>query len=75
MERSVEFSELCNGSFQNQTTSCFPSGKSAASRKRGIAAALQDATNIVYTTISTQMNLCRMKWAIGTGVALIFIFL
>jgi len=36
-----------NGSFQNQTTSCFPSGKSTASRKRGIAAALQDATNIV----------------------------
>ena len=43
----MEFSELCNGFFQNQTTSCFPSNKSTASRKCGIAAALQDATNML----------------------------
>ena len=42
----MEFSELCYGSFQNQTISSSPSGKSMASRKHGIAAALQDATNM-----------------------------
>ena len=47
MEHSVEFSKLWNSSFQNKTTFCFPSGRSTASRKRGIAAALQDATNML----------------------------
>ena len=40
-------SGLQTGSFQNQTTSLTTVPKSRASRKHGIAAALQDATNLI----------------------------
>ena len=40
-------SGLQTGSFQNQTTSLTTGPKSRAFRKRGIAAALQDATNLI----------------------------